>query len=272
LGFDFSTGRLDQSQHPFTEGGFQDIRITTTYDRRNACTGLLGAIHEYGHAAYDAGLPTDWHSQPVGRDRGMSMHEGMALFYEMALARTPAFIHYLETLFVEEGWRFDKELYSGYLLRAEPGCIRIDADELSYPAHITLRYRMEKDLLNGTLGIADIPECWNNQMQDLLGVQPKTLAQGCLQDIHWSMGLLGYFPSYAFGAVYAGNLYAAMQEQGVAAQGGQLGVPDFDALGVWLRRHIASKGAFLSEQALQDSIGLYDIPRYLNYLETRYCR
>lgn len=271
LGFDFNTGRLDQSQHPFTEGGFQDIRVTTAYTPRNACKGLLGAIHEYGHAAYDAGLPQQWHSQPVGQDRGMSMHEGLALFYEMALARTPGFIDYLATVFAAQQWPFDRDRYSTYLLRVAPGCIRIDADELSYPAHIILRYRMEKALLDGSLAINDIPECWNSHMQELFGLQPKTLADGCLQDIHWSMGLLGYFPAYAFGAVYAANLYTVMRERGVGLREGSRAAAQFPALGAWLRDTITRHGAFHPERTLQESVGLFDVPRYLNYLEARYC-
>ncbi|CAA0078468.1 Carboxypeptidase 1 [Halioglobus japonicus] len=271
LGFDFDTGRLDQSLHPFTEGGFQDIRITTTYSRGDACKGLLGAIHEYGHAAYDAGLPAQWHSQPVGRDRGMSMHEGMALFYEMALARTPDFINYLEKTFSSQGWSFDRAGFSHHLLHVEPGCIRIDADELSYPAHILLRYRMERALLDGTLAVADIPECWNNHMLDLLGLQPKTLAEGCLQDIHWSMGFLGYFPSYAFGAVYAANLYENLAQEDVVVCATEPAASDFAVLGAWLRRHVADHGAFHREKTLQDNLGLNNVPRYLEYLEARYC-
>ncbi len=271
LGFDFQTGRLDQSLHPFTEGGFEDIRITTAYDRRNACKGLLGAIHEFGHAAYDAGLPARWHSQPVGRDRGMSMHEGMALFYEMALARSPGFIDYLETLFSSQGWPFDRAAYRHYLLGVKPGCIRIDADELSYPAHIVLRYRMERALLDGTLDVADIPECWNSHMRDLLDLQPTTLAEGCLQDIHWSMGFLGYFPSYAFGAVYAANLYAGLAQEDMVAGRSQPRAADFAGLNAWLRRHIAEHGAFHPESALRKTLGLHDVPRYLGYLEARYC-
>lgn len=271
LGFNFEGGRLDQSLHPFTEGGYDDIRITTAYDSRNACKGLLGAIHEYGHAAYDAGLPAQWHSQPVGRDRGMSMHEGMALFHEMALARTPGFINYLEHTFARLGWPFDRAAYSHYLLHVKPGCIRIDADEVSYPAHILLRYRMERALLDGTLAVADIPECWNTHMQDLLGVQPKTLAQGCLQDIHWSMGLLGYFPSYAFGAVYAANLYAKLAQEDVVVCAIQPCASDFDVLSTWLRRHVAEHGAFYPEKTLQANLGLNNVPGYLAYLEARYC-
>ncbi|MCB1688478.1 MAG: carboxypeptidase M32 [Halioglobus sp.] len=270
LGFDFETGRLDQSLHPFTEGGFEDIRITTAYDRRDACKGLLGAIHEFGHAAYDAGLPAKWHSQPVGRDRGMSLHEGMALLYEMAMARTPHFIDYLEKLFSSQGWPFDRMQYSHHLLHVEPGCIRIDADELSYPAHILLRYRMERALLDGSLAVADITDCWNGHMQDLLGLQPKTLAQGCLQDIHWPMGFFGYFPSYAFGAVYAANLYVNLEEEGVVGAARPT-APDFAALNAWLRRHVADHGAYYSEEALQERLGLNNVPRYLRYLETRYC-
>lgn len=271
LGFDFDTGRLDQSLHPFTEGGFKDIRITTAYDSRNACKGLLGAIHEYGHAAYDAGLPPQWHSQPVGRDRGMSVHEGMALFYEMALARTAGFINYLQHTFASQGWPFDRAAYSDCLLRVKPDCIRIDADEVSYPAHILLRYRMERALLDGSLAVADIPECWNTYMQDLLGVQPKTLAQGCLQDIHWSMGFLGYFPSYAFGAVYAANLYANLEQEDIVVRKAQHTASDFELLGTWLRRHVAEHGAFYPEKTLQDNLGLNNIPRYLEYLRARYC-
>jgi carboxypeptidase Taq len=271
LGFDFDTGRLDQSLHPFTEGGFEDIRITTAYDRRNVCKGLLGAVHEYGHAAYDAGLPAQWHSQPVGRDRGMSVHEGMALFYEMALARTPGFINYLEHTFASQGWPFDRAAYRHYLLHVKPGCIRIDADEVSYPAHILLRYRMERALLDGTLAVADIPECWNRHMQDLLGVQPKTLAQGCLQDIHWSMGFLGYFPSYAFGAVYAANLYVNLAAEKVVVCASRPAASDFAELSTWLRSNIAGHGAFHREKTLQDKLGLDNVPRYLEYLEARYC-
>lgn len=269
MGFDFNNGRLDRSAHPFTEGGYQDIRITTCFDVGDVTRALMGSVHEFGHAQYDSNLPGDWHTQPVGHDRGMGIHEGMALFYEMAIARSPAFIHYLAGIYKEHGWPFEEASLRQSLLQCQPGCIRVDADEISYILHIILRYDIEKALLDGSLDIAGIPEYWNAGMLDLFDVQVPDLAQGCLQDIHWSLGLIGYFPSYAYGAVGGANLYCGLLDAGIAIPG-RYDPAFFNRIQAWLTENISCKGSSISLPQMTRQLDLGNVDRYIDYLTAKY--
>ncbi|HTT01544.1 MAG TPA: carboxypeptidase M32 [Steroidobacteraceae bacterium] len=275
IGFPFERGRLDESEHPFTEGVPGDIRITTRFDPSDLFSGLLGALHETGHAMYDLGLPQEWRDQPVGRDRGMALEESQSLLLEMLVCRSRPFVRYLTPLierhFGVAGPEWDIENVYSHLTHVRRGLIRVDADELTYPLHVMLRYELEKKLLNGELAVRELPAAWNAGMEQRLGIRPANDAEGCLQDIHWAVGSFGYFPSYALGAVIAVQLYESLRND-VRDLDGQIAYGEFDGLFAWLREHVHSVGARVSvHELLKDATGktLSSVP-FLRYLEGKY--
>lgn len=217
LGFDFNHGRLDVSHHPFTGGIPDDVRLTTRYKKDDFTQSLMGTLHETGHALYEQNLPREWRNQPVGLARGMALHESQSLLVEMQLSRSEPFLKYAYPLLQDafedgtDAWSFEnlKKLYH----HVERGFIRVDADEVTYPLHVILRYRVEKALLSGDLSVADLPGAWNDGMEELLGVTPPDDALGCLQDIHWPGGAIGYFPTYTMGALAAAQFFEAADAQ-----------------------------------------------------------
>jgi len=250
LGFDFEHGRLDVSSHPFCGGNPDDVRITTRYDTADFMRSLLGVIHESGHALYEMGLPEAWRGQPVGRARGMSIHESQSLLMEMQACRSKAFLSYATPVMAEmfgrtgeAGW--DAETLYGANVRCNPGFIRVDADEVSYPAHVILRYRLEKTLIAGELELDGLPEAWNQGFEQLLGLKVPDDARGCLQDIHWYDGLFGYFPTYTLGAMTAAQLFDAAQSQ-LPGLSDSIAQGDFAPLLGWLRTNIHGKASSLS--------------------------
>jgi len=257
MGFPFDQGRLDESEHPFTGGTAGDIRITAHFQPQELLSGLMGVLHETGHAMYYQGLPLEFRGQPVGLDAGMALHESQSLLIEMFLGRSHAFARYLQPLLAKvlnlagPEWQ-TLNLYRS-LTRVQRSLIRIDADELTYPVHIMLRYELERELLSGELAVGDLPAAWNERMDSRLGVKPSNDAEGCLQDIHWAFGSFGYFPSYAMGAVIAGQLWERVHndcpgfEEEVAA--GRFGTL-FD----WLEENVYSRGALVNAAELVEQI------------------
>ncbi|USE02030.1 carboxypeptidase M32 [Vibrio sp. SCSIO 43133] len=219
LQFDFAHGRLDISSHPFCGGVPQDVRITTRYDESDFVQSLMGIVHETGHARYEQGLPKQWAGLPVGQARSMGIHESQSLFFEMQLGRSQPFIANLAPLAQKHFSTNDAKVFEANNLqkiytRVQPGYIRVDADELTYPAHVILRYEIERDLMNGKISYKDIPELWNLKMQQYLGLSTQgNFKDGCMQDIHWTDGAFGYFPSYTLGAMYAAQFMAAMRKE-----------------------------------------------------------
>ncbi|UJF20054.1 carboxypeptidase M32 [Vibrio sp. SS-MA-C1-2] len=219
LKFDFDHGRLDISSHPFCGGVPQDTRITTRYDEKDFVQSLMGIVHETGHARYEQGLPTQFAGLPVGQARSMGIHESQSLFFEMQLGRSDEFIHYLAPLAAKYFPNNDQSVFAADNLqkiytRVKPDFIRVDADELTYPAHVILRYEIERDLINGKISYQDIPELWNLKMKEYLDIDTTgNYTNGCMQDIHWTDGSFGYFPSYTLGAMYAAQFKAAMNKE-----------------------------------------------------------
>ena len=242
LGFDFDHGRLDVSLHPFCGGSAGDIRITTRYDEADALTGLMGVLHETGHALYEAGLPEDWRYQPVGRAAGMALHESQSLLIEMQACRSRPFMRFLAPLLHEHlggdgAAGCDADALHSRAIHVEPGHIRVDADEVTYPAHIMLRYRLERALVADDLACDEIPGAWADIHESLLGLRPRCHADGCLQDIHWSVGEFGYFPSYTVGALMAAQFFdAAARDEPDLWQAIERG--DFQPLLGWLRVNV----------------------------------
>jgi carboxypeptidase Taq len=275
VGFQFDRGRLDESEHPFTEGVPGDLRVTTRFDPDDVFTGLLGALHETGHAMYDLGLPQEWREQPVGRDRGMALEESQSLLIEMMVCRSRPFVRYVQPLlarhFGTSGPEWEVENVYGHLTRVQRGLIRVDADELTYPLHIMLRYELEKQLLSGELAVRDLREAWNAGMEQRLGIRPSNDLEGCLQDIHWAVGAFGYFPSYALGAVIAAQLYESLRAE-LPGLDEQLARGEFSGLFGWLRTHVHSLGAKVPVQELLKSATGKPLSAasFVRYVEAKY--
>ncbi|MEO1092480.1 MAG: carboxypeptidase M32 [Pseudomonadota bacterium] len=274
LGFDFGRGRLDESAHPFCGGNPDDVRMTTRWDESDAATGLMGVLHETGHALYEAGLPAEWVHQPVGRAAGMVAHESQSLLIEMQACRSPAFVTHLAGVLAS---RFgdDPALAPTNLIRlyhhVERGFVRVDADEVTYPLHIVLRYRLEQALMSGDLAVADLPEAWNEAMRDLLGVTPPDDRLGCLQDIHWPVGAFGYFPSYSLGALVAAQLFEAA-ERAIDGLDAALAAAEFAPLVDWLRANVHGRARSVPfEQLLVDATGSgVGTAAFLRHVDRRY--
>src|SRR3981189_3504339 len=275
LGFPFDRGRLDESEHPFTEGVPGDIRVTTRFDANDIFSGLLGALHETGHAMYDLGLPQDWRDQPVGRDRGMALEESQSLLIEIMVCRSRPFVRYLQPLLAKHsgggGPEWDVENVYSHLARVRRGLIRVDADELTYPLHIMLRYELEKQLLSGELAVRDLAEAWSAGMEQRLGTRPSNDVEGCLQDIHWAVGSFGYFPSYALGAVIAAQLYETLRAD-VPELDEQLAKGEYSGLLGWLRTHVHGLGAKVPVQDLLKSATGKPLSAvsFIRYVESKY--
>ncbi len=238
VGFDFDHGSLAVSHHPFCGGVPSDVRMTTRYRTDEFLSSLMGVLHETGHALYEQGLPKSWSHWPLGKARGMGMHESQSLFVEMQLARSAEFWTFLLPLVHEHlgpdaipGWDIADVLNEVNFV--ERGYIRVDADEVTYPLHVILRYELEKDLVSGKLEVRDIPEAWNACMTEYLGIftidNPK---DGPMQDVHWPGGAFGYFPSYTLGAMIAAQLGAAMRKD-IPDMAGQVTEGDFSAINQW---------------------------------------
>lgn len=215
FGFDWNRGRLDVSAHPFTGGVSEDVRITTRYDTSDCLQALMATIHECGHARYSQNLPAAWAGRPLGRARSYGIHESQSLFFELQVARHPAFARVLSPLLIEhlgDQPAFAPDNLARLLNRVERGKIRVAADEVTYPAHVILRYEIERALIDGTLAADDIPAAWDEKMMALLGVDTRgDVRNGCLQDVHWTKGAFGYFPCYTLGAMYAAQWAAAIR-------------------------------------------------------------
>lgn len=241
LGFDFEAGRLDVSTHPFCGGVPEDVRLTTRFNEREFLSSLMGTIHETGHARYEQNRPRNLLGQPVSEARSMAIHESQSLSFEMQIGRHPGFVAQLAPMIAEALGpqpAFEAENLQRLVTRVEPGFIRVDADELTYPAHIILRYEIERGLIEGELQADDIPAAWDARMAELLDVDTRgNFTDGPLQDVHWPEGLFGYFPCYSLGAMYAAQWFAAIRrahpdlDERIAA--GEPGIA-FD----WLDEHV----------------------------------
>lgn len=277
LGFDFTAGRLDESTHPFCGGVPEDVRITTRYRDDDALQCVMGVIHETGHARYEQNLPRHWLGQPIANARSMGLHESQSLSFEMQLARSPAFVGHLSPL-LEQCYgaqaAFGPENLGRLLRQVKPGLIRVDADELTYPLHVILRYEIERALIEGQIDAEDIPAWWNERMRNWLGHDTQgDFRNGCLQDVHWTEGLFGYFPCYTLGAMYAAQWFAAMRRKHPDLEE-QLACGNLALLFDWLRENIWSQGSrWTTEELCVRASGEPLNPAYFRaHLKARYCQ
>ncbi len=249
MGLDFAAARLDRSLHPFTEGiAIQDVRITTRYVEDNLGTGLFADLHEGGHALYELGLPLEHEGEPVASAVSLGIHESQSRLWENCIGRSREFWqHYLPRLREFFPGRFDKigaeELYRAANV-VRPSLIRIEADEVTYNLHIVLRMELERGLLRKEIRVAEIPGLWRDKVRLLLGLEVPGPAAGPLQDIHWSFGVFGYFPTYTLGNLYAAQFFARARED-LGNLPALVAAGDFAPLLGWLREKIHRRGSLL---------------------------
>ncbi|GGK25263.1 carboxypeptidase M32 [Aliivibrio fischeri] len=276
LNFDFNHGRLDVSMHPFCGGVPTDVRITTRYDENDFVQSLMGTVHETGHARYEQGLPKEFAGLAVGEARSMGIHESQSLFFEMQLSRSAEFISQLSPLVQKNFVNADQKIFETDNLqkiytRVKPDFIRVDADEATYPAHVILRYEIERDLMNGNISYKDIPELWDAKIQQYLGLTTKgNYKNGCMQDIHWTDGSFGYFPSYTLGAMYAAQFMAAMKQTVDVEKATLSG--DLSPIFTWLSDNIWTKASLFSTDDLvkQATGDVLNASFFKAHLEKRY--
>ena len=246
IGFDFERGRLDTTAHPFCTGiGPGDTRITTRYDPRDFSSAFFGILHEVGHGLYEQGLVPGHHGTPMGEAASLGVHESQSRLWENGVGRSKAFWeHWLpqaRRFFREPLHAVGLDAFHAAINRVEPSLIRVEADEVTYNLHILIRFELEQALIGGSLAVADVPEAWTLKYREYLGIAPPDDAKGCLQDIHWAAGLVGYFPTYTLGNLYAAQLYAKADAdlgglESAFARG------DFGGLLAWLREKIHRNG------------------------------
>ncbi|KTD03310.1 carboxypeptidase M32 [Fluoribacter gormanii] len=249
LGFDFNHGRLDVSHHPFCGGISSDVRITTRYNEHEFLSSLMAITHETGHALYEQGLSKEWSTQPVGHSLGMAVHESQSLFIEMQICRSLEYIRFLVPIaqnYFRDVANITAENIFYHYTKVQPGLIRVDADEVTYPLHVILRYEIEEKLFSSEITVADLPEVWDSLMQNYLGLSTKgDDKNGVMQDVHWPSGIFGYFPAYTFGALIAAQLFSAVKKS-IPDLKEQLQQGNFKTLLSWLRANIHQKGRLLT--------------------------
>ncbi len=258
IGFDFNAGRIDTTAHPFcTTLGPGDVRLTTRYDEQNFLSSLFGVLHEAGHGLYEQGLPRDDFGLPSGQSVSLGIHESQSRLWENHVGRSRAFwerwlpraADFFPTL-----KRVSLDDFMSEVNRAEFSFIRVEADEATYDLHILLRFAIERRLVSGELQVHAVPEAWNDLFEQSFGMRPPDDAHGCLQDIHWSMGGLGYFATYTLGNLNAAQLFAAARKQARVRQG--LEQADYTPLLAWLRTHIHERGGLLPPaRIIEDATG-----------------
>ncbi|MBK7703343.1 MAG: carboxypeptidase M32 [bacterium] len=276
LGFDLEGGRLDVSAHPFsTQIAPGDVRLTTHYDAADLQKSLYSTIHEAGHGMYEQGLPAGQIGLPLGEAVSLGVHESQSRLWENQIGRSRAFMSYLLPLLRRHfPGRFDgvaPEQLDRAVNVVRPSAIRIEADEVTYTLHIVLRMELERALLRGEIDVADLPSLWNERMRADLGVTPADDAEGVLQDIHWSFGLFGYFPTYALGNLYAAELHLAAK-RALPGLDDDVARGDFLPLLAWLRENIHRRGReFAPRELVRAATGREPgSGAYLDYLRAKF--
>ncbi len=274
VGFDFEAGRIDTTTHPFcTTLGPRDVRLTTRYDEADFTSSLFGVLHEAGHGLYEQGLPSADFGLPSGSSVSLGIHESQSRLWENHVGRSRTFWEKWYPVAQEIFSQLDSfplEKFLRYLWRAEFSPIRVEADEATYDLHILLRFGLERRMVNGSLAVADVPAAWNECFRDLFGFAPVDDRHGCLQDIHWSMGGLGYFATYTLGNINSAQLFAAARKDPAVAAACDRA--DYLPLLGWLRKNVHAHGATLDPAELmrQATGGAPSTEAYLTHLKSRY--
>ncbi|KAF9341489.1 hypothetical protein BGZ91_007541 [Linnemannia elongata] len=279
IGFDTEAGRLDVSTHPFSGGAHPtDIRMTTKYTLNNIVDGISGTVHETGHSVYEQGRNKDYFGTPVSMALSLGIHESQSLLWERMVGLDKPFWTYALPL-LKEKFPEDTQLQAVtvdqfYLAlnRVEPGFIRIEADEVTYALHVILRYEIEKALVEGDITVSEVPTVWNAKMKEYLGLDVTEDRLGCLQDIHWSFGMVGYFPTYSLGSIYAVQIFTHAKEQ-IPGLAEHLAKGEFDVLLRWLNKNVHQQGSLREsgDDLVFDLTGKHlDSSLYVKYLTDKY--
>jgi carboxypeptidase Taq len=274
LGYDLDAGRIDVSPHPFTTGFHPtDVRITTRYNEDDFYYAVGCTVHETGHALYEQGLLPKYYGTPMGEVGSLGLHESQSRMWENFVGRSHEYCHYLNSLLVKyypDNLKLTDEQVYEHLNYVQPSLIRVEADEVTYNLHIVLRFEIEKGLIEGTIKVAALPEVWNAKMKQYLGVDVPDDAHGVLQDVHWSHGTIGYFPTYTLGNIYAAQLFhKAKKEIPNLEKGFARG--EFAPLLKWLRKNIHQEGSrYYPEELIKKVTGEGLNSKYLiDYLKNK---
>ena len=246
VGFDFQRGRLDETSHPFcTTLGPNDCRILTRYDESYLSGGLFGMLHEAGHGMYEQGLPTRWFGLPLGSYASLGVHESQSRLWENQVGRGIPFWHWLyadlQRSYTPEFEGVSLDSFYAAINAVQPSLIRVEADEVTYNLHIIIRFELEQQLIDGSLSVGDLPSAWDDRYESDLGVRPPSPRDGVLQDVHWSAGLFGYFPTYTLGNLIGAQLFAAAQKE-IGRLDQEIRRGHFDSLMHWLRKNVHQAG------------------------------
>ena len=258
MGFDSEAGRLDVSVHPFCSSlSREDVRLTTRYDEDKLTGSIFGTIHECGHGLYEQGLPEDAEGTPAGHSISLGIHESQSRLWENMVGRSREFWeHYLPVLrehYPDQLNGVDVDRFYAAVNQVEASPIRVEADEVPYNLHILLRFELEREMLEERVGVGDLPELWMDRMEAYLGIRPENDAVGVLQDVHWSLGLIGYFPTYSLGNLYAAQFFSRAQVE-MPDLMDQVGQGQLLGLRQWLRKKIHRRGKRLTAQELVEEV------------------
>ncbi len=276
IGVDTNASRLDRSVHPFCCGlAPTDVRITTRYDERWLPQALYGVMHESGHALYEQGMQEKLYGTPLSEAVSVGMHESQSRLWENLIGRGKPFVGYilphLRKHFSAQLSGITEEKFYRAINRVRATPIRVEADEVTYNLHIVLRYEIEKKLMNGDISVNDLPALWNDGMKEMLGLTPKNDAEGVLQDTHWAQGMMGYFPTYSLGNLYAAQLWHALRKE-VRGVDAKIAKGDFSPILLWLRKNVHRHGRrYPPAQLIKRATGkMPDSKYFLNYLKEKY--
>ena len=275
IGFDFEAGRRDASTHPFCGGpNPDDVRWTTRYSDTDPFGSLYGSMHETGHGTYEQGRPRDLDFQPSGKANGLGIHESQSRLWENQIGRSLEFCQWSLPLWKEQFPENMQGVEAEDLWRAvnlvEPSLIRVEADEATYNIHIMIRYEIEKLLISGDLEVDELPDKWDDMYEEYLGIRPTDRSSGVLQDIHWSMGAIGYFPTYTLGNLYSAQLLSAARED-LPEHDAQIRSGDFSPLLDWMRKKVHRRGSILKPaELIEEATGSPPSPEaFVDYLSNK---
>ncbi|NLK25854.1 MAG: carboxypeptidase M32 [Euryarchaeota archaeon] len=268
-------GRLDETEHPFTIGYYDDVRITTHYYENRFTSSLFSILHEGGHALYEEALPREWKYQPIGGPCSYGVHESQSRFMENMIGRSPEFLAYMLPRLNEITNGMFKDVNKDDFILAvnavEPSKIRVEADEVTYGLHIIIRFELERDIMSERLSVDELPQAWNDKYREYLGVEIENDAEGVMQDTHWSSGSLGYFPSYALGNLY-GGMFLQKMEADVPQWREYVGNGNMAPVRAWLAENIHSRGSLYDPEELVRVVTgkALQVEPFLNYLDTKF--